>query len=389
MKESLYSKIGEYNDMKRFSQYFKPVNVLGGISGSSNTLMTCFEKWSSDPNVTYLDLARILKNYLYYLTVVIPSGIVNAKTMSHNNPNSWVFNPSDTEKILNMVNEKYEGLNSYSEDHVIKQLVQTLQPCWKTIYNTVSLTHGCFPEEMDTLYKDYLLFCLYYVFYRLVYVEDEIAELIIQENDNQSEFETIEFVDKDTIVYRSIGFLRFLLDLDSSNRNSFVRGIQKSVVHYSSIQANIDKIRSKEKEEIQKNFRTNNKKILAAEKALKKLKMGNYYTDLNLLKKYGKRDKFTKDTNYLANDDATAANNINTMILDGDDQEETNNEMNTLWNNDTNAIDHIYENNVATGVNDEDYDDDMFNDDEQNMDYDDLYDAGDNDCWDMLEKDTD
>jgi len=389
MKESLYSKIGEYNDMKRFSQYFKPVNVLGGISGSSKTLMTCFEKWSSDPNVTYLDLARILKNYLYYLTVVIPSGIVNAKTMSHNNPNSWVFNPSDTEKILNMVNEKYEGLNSYSEDHVIKQLVQTLQPCWKTIYNTVSLIHGCFPEEMDTLYKDYLLFCLYYVFYRLVYVEDEIAELIIQENDNQSEFETIEFVDKDTIVYRSIGFLRFLLDLDSSNRNSFVRGIQKSVVHYSSIQANIDKIRSKEKEEIQKNFRTNNKKILAAEKALKKLKMGNYYTDLNLLKKYGKRDKFTKDTNYLANDDATAANNINAMEMDGDDQEETNNEMNTLWNHDTNAIDHIYENNVDAGVNDEDYDDDMFNDDEQNMDYDDIYDAGDNDCWDMLEKDTD
>ena len=385
MKEALYAKIGEYVDLKRFSQYFKPLNQPVGLGGiPDNTPLTCFEKWTNDPNVSYLDLARILKNYLYYLTVVIPSGILHAKTESHFNANSWFFNKSDKEKMKDVVDERYNGLNTYTNDAIMKQIIQSLQSCWKTIYSTVALIHGCFPEEHDTLYKDYLLFCLYYVFYRLVYVEDEIAELIIQENDNQDSMDMIEFVNKDTIVYKSCCFLRYLLNLDSANRNTFVRNIQKSVIQYSSIQNNIDKIRSKEKEQIQLNFRENNKKILAAEKALKKVKMGNYYTDINLLKKYGKRDKFTKDTAYL---NTTAEQNEN---------ESSYNEMDAMWNHiqtegQGETSTHAYEDyRMDDGL--DDYDDDADNmdyDEDENMDYDELYEAGDNDGWDMLEKEND
>jgi hypothetical protein len=178
--------------------------------------------------------------------------------------------------------------------------------------------------------------------------------------------------------------------LDSANRNSFVRNIQKSVIQYSSIQNNIDKIRSKEKEQIQLNFRENNKKILAAEKALKKVKMGNYYTDINLLKKYGKRDKFTKDTAYLD----TAVQNEN---------DEPYNEMDAVWNHiqtegQGETSSHMYDNDImGDGLDnddemdygDGDEDENMDYDEDENMDYDELYDAGDNDGWDMLEKEND
>ena len=132
------------------------------------------------------------------------------------------------------------------------------------------------------------------------------------------------------------------------------------------------------------NFRENNKKILAAEKALKKVKMGNYYTDINLLKKYGKRDKFTKDTAYL---NTTAEQNEN---------ESSYNEMDAMWNHiqtegQGETSTHAYEDyRMDDGL--DDYDDDADNmdyDEDENMDYDELYDAGDNDGWDMLEKEND
>ena len=129
------------------------------------------------------------------------------------------------------------------------------------------------------------------------------------------------------------------------------------------------------------NFRENNKKILAAEKALKKVKMGNYYTDIDLLKKYGKRDKFTKDTAYLD----TAVQNENDAPY---------NEMDAMWNHiqtegQGETSPHMYDNDMMGDGLDDDDAENMDYDEDENMDYDELYEAGDNDGWDMLEKEND
>ena len=111
--------------------------------------------------------------------------------------------------------------------------------------------------------------------------------------------------------------------------------------------------------------------------------MGNYYTDINLLKKYGKRDKFTKDTAYL---NTTTEQNEN---------ESSYNEMDAMWNHiqtegQGESSPHAYEDyRMGDGLDDDADADNMDYDEDENMDYDELYDAGDNDGWDMLEKEND
>ena len=315
MKQYLQNKISVFEDFSTFSHIFSP-------TGSHSTKL-CFEKWNIDSNINYLDMTRLLKQYLYYISVLVPSYVVKNPKEPHINFSKWKLNKNDLEKLKDVAFDKYTDIISKSNP-TIRQVFQRLKTSFKTIYDTVSLMYGCFPEERASLYKRYLLFCIYYVFYRLLHIDDEIIEELSKEDaDEEDDFEMIDddivnvdYVDKSNVEHQVIGFLQFIVGLDSKVKNKTVQRIQESIMDYDVIQSNIDKIRSREKEHIQENFRTNNKKMLAIEKALKKVRMGDYYTNPDVLKKYGKRDKYTRDVNYLkdTSDDIDAEQYMNQLV---------------------------------------------------------------------------
>jgi hypothetical protein len=226
--------------------------------------------------------------------------------------------------------------------------------------------------------------------------------------DDTMNLEVLDFLDKDMVVSKMISTTRFLIGLDSGRKNPTIKYLQDSIINYSVIQTNIDKMRSREKNQIQSKFRLDNKKVLMAEKALKKVKMGDYYTDQNMLRKYGKRDKFTLDTNYV-NDSVTQDAEMNAnMILSGENGDNigVDNALQALWD-DTQGENNQ---NLYNIDNDDDDDnttrdiqntrsqlntliDDIFGDDDgdnqydndDDFDFDHEYDAMDNDDYDMIE----
>ena len=415
MKEVLYSTIREYEQYSQFAKYFKTDSNILNDMRSSNKWLLWFEKMTNDDTVSYMDLARVMKNYLYYLTIGVSNKIKNKQKMKFNTAH-WKLNKSDITGVESVQSKRYLYIDNLWDDPSIYHIYNKLQPCLTAIYETISLIYGCFPTERTSLYKRYLLFCIYYVFYRMILVEDSVVEMIVQENeirsemmelDNTMNLEVLDFLDKDMVVSKMISTTRFLIGLDSGRKNPTIKYLQDSIINYSVIQNNIDKMRSREKNQIQSKFRIDNKKVLMAEKALKKVKMGDYYTDQNMLRKYGKRDKFTLDTNYV-NDSMTqdVEMNANMILADGNGESiGIDNAAQALWN------DTQYESNQnlynADGDDDDDnmakdiqntrsqlntLIDDIFGDDRDdydnegdNVDFGNEYDAMDNDDYDMME----
>jgi len=123
--------------------------------------------------------------------------------------------------------------------------------------------------------------------------------------------------------------------------------------NYDDIQKNNYKLKHKEKENVMSNFTTDNKKQIASEKALKKLRIGKYYTNLNVVQTYGnKRDKMLFDAN------------INQAPIDEADENDEDNL--DEWNEGD-------ELNGFTDINEEDEEDDYEEDDydEENHSYED------------------
>jgi hypothetical protein len=415
MKEVLYSTIQSYDQYSQFAKYFKTdSNILNDMS-SSNKWLLWFEKMTNDDTVSYMDLARVMKNYLYYLTIGVSNKIKNKQKMKFNTAH-WKLNKSDITGVESVQSKRYLYIDDLWDDPSIYHIYNKLQPCLTAIYETISLIYGCFPTERTSLYKRYLLFCIYYVFYRMILVEDSVVEMIVQENEIRSEMmeldntinlEVLDFLDKDMVVSKMISTTRFLIGLDSGRKNPTIKYLQDSIINYSVIQNNIDKMRSREKNQIQSKFRIDNKKVLMAEKALKKVKMGDYYTDQNMLRKYGKRDKFTLDTNYV-NDSMTQDIEMNANMILADGNRENigiDNAAQALWNETQDENNQ----NLYNGDGDDDDDnmakdirntrsqlntliDDIFGDDRDdddnegdNVDFGNEYDAMDNDDYDMME----
>ena len=174
--------------------------------------------------------------------------------------------------------------------------------------------------------------------------------------------------------------MRFLVGSDPSVKNTSLVRFTNTFTRYRSIQENIDKLRASEREQIQVNFKSNNKKLLLVEKALKKVRMGDYYTNVKQLQKYGKRDQYTRDTNYLK------------TTKEEDEMEEA---VDKLWNNDNEEEEYDYEKDVLNELSDaalQDYDDEtldeMEKDDAYDFDFDVSYSneyRNENDDYDIME----
>jgi len=369
MKKTLETKVGNFRDFSAFAKEFNE---------KSKSKMLCFEKWANSKEISYLELARILKNYLYYLTVLVPSYITRSASV-HVNMAKWKYNKQDKVTIKNYLLSRPTSLNSYVDDKILQQILNQLEPCFKSIYETISLIHGCFPESNESLYKQYMLFCIYYVFYRMVHIEESLIESITKDDENE-DTEIVDFTDKVTIEHKMISFMRFLVGSDPSVKNTSLVRFTNTFTRYRSIQENIDKLRANEREQIQVNFKSNNKKLLMVEKALKKVRMGDYYTNVKQLQKYGKRDQYTRDTNYLK------------TTKEEDEMEEA---VDKLWNNDNEEEEYDYEKDVLNEMSDaalQDYDDEtldeMEKDDAYDFDFDVSYSneyRNENDDYDIME----
>ena len=293
------------------------------LQGKRNKLFETFDNWDE---FSHLSMGQLVKNYIYNLSTVIPTFLIYGKK-GHENKSQWKLMKSDVESLKTYIESKFNKLSDFnnsndSEYHAFIEHIKDIQPCFKSLYDTISLFYGCFPNTNTTLYKRYFKFCLYYCVFRMFHIRDSIFTTIINQNrDNSDELLVDTSVESIDIVYHSDKIQQKVIKMVNElfmNQNIFTT-YKKSFHNYDEIQQNNDKVKHKEKEKVMKNFLTDDKKQLVSEKTLNKLGIGKYYTKLNVVQQYGsKRDKMLFDA-IMTTQNAVDNDNKNSNDHDEDD----------------------------------------------------------------------
>jgi hypothetical protein len=327
----------------------------------SDKLFALFDNIWAD--LSPISMGNAIKNFIYHFSTMIPSFLIDGNT-GHENFSQWKLMKDDKEKFRAHLKSKFEPLSSFnktseSDYTAFIQHVKDIQPSFKILHDNISLFYGCFPKNNSSLYKRYFRFCVYYTVFRMFSIRDSIYTTIIEgysnnedDEDNNRLDSSMERVYIESQNEKIQKKMLKLLEKQFIHKNIFEKNMN-TLNNYDDIQKNNYKLKHKEKENVMSNFTTDNKKQIASEKALKKLRIGKYYTNLNVVQTYGnKRDKMLFDAN------------INQAPIDESDENDEDNL------DDWNEGDEL---NGFTDINEEDeegdYEDDEY--DEENHSYED------------------
>jgi len=354
------------NEFEKQIAYMK--EQIGHIlMGNKTKLFDSFDNWD---DVTPISMGHMIKNYIYNMSTIIPSFLVYGRK-GHENTSQWKLMKPDIENLKSFIESKYNKLSNFNDTNeseyiAFKKHIEDIQPCFKSLYDSISLFYGCFPSEKINLYKRYFKFCLYYCVFRLFQIRGTIFFTVVKEipTDDVDKILADTSVENIDIEYHRDKIQPKLIKMVEEifiNQNIF-NTYKNSFNNYNEIQENNYKIKHKEKENVMKAFLTDNKRQLNSEKAIKKLKLGIYHTNLKVIQQYGnKRDKMLFDANNTVDESSIGEENENEN--DENDVDE--------------SMDGFDEVNDYDNIDDENYNDDERYNDGENYNDDERYDDDD------------
>jgi hypothetical protein len=292
-------------------------------------LITSFDKNWHD--VSPIFMGQLTKNFIYTLSTIIPSFLVDGKK-GHENFSQWKLMKQDKDTFKIYLKSKFDNLSSFhdkindSDYTAFIHHIKNIQPDFKLLFDNISLFYGSFPNTKSSLYKRYFRFCLYYCVSRMFHIRESIYTTIGNDAMDEEDFPLDASIESVDIVNQNINIqkkMMKLLDELFVNRYNMFDKYKYTMNNYDDIQENNYKVRHKEKEIVMRNFTTDNKKQLASEKNLKKLGIGKYYTNISVVQNYGtKRDKMLFDAQnqeYRNGEDEPDDNDDDSNTNDDDD----------------------------------------------------------------------
>ena len=284
--------------------------VFRNLGIKRNTLENFLERisFSHIEKIHYTELGSFIKNYLYYICVLVPQYLKTGAKMDSMTTKTFLMK-HDVQKINTALESKYRYLNEFVNDDILCPLMETALPGLSKLYKLLSQYPGFFPTTKTSLYNRYFLFSLWFVFYYLVEItENETALNVIfkhiqqverkelEENggdtildaDSDEDVDVIELraADKATVQTKLWKFLKQLLQ----SREMFHRDKTELLLPYEEIRRNVIRLEEAEKIKMMNRFKQiAEHKTRKAEKDLKKYHLDKYYVNQDAINTYGKR----------------------------------------------------------------------------------------------------
>lgn len=250
---------------------------------------------------------QFVKNYMYYLCVLMPSYLINNHTMPEktNLKKLRQLLPKDVEAMEETLQNKYKKLFKFKDDDILKPFLENTVDELKKMYSFYSQYVSFFPSNRESLYRRFGVYMIYNIFNYLITMTNhtDLLRIITKKIDNNTSslvvtdgiIQEIELTtaDKSSIKTKVLSFIQSLLDLEGE----FVTNKSNFVFNYKDIEKNVERVEEKEKIRHMSVFaKIKDNKTRRAERDLEKYHLGRFFTDPKVIKQYGNRRNKMLDT---------------------------------------------------------------------------------------------
>ena len=278
------------------------MSVLGLSDDSINDFFNMFK---FNEKLDYTNLGLFIKNYLYYLSFLVPKYLSSLGSQQFNTKTFLMKHDIDT--LNGAIDKKYSYLNRFIDDKIIKTVLDKSSNLLKLLYNFISIIRGLFPTDRSKIYHKFLTFCFFIIFHNFVVLSEdqEITGIIfrnirkdnIEENEEHEENDLfsddedtdeidISIAEKGEIQKRILEFMTVLL----GKENMFHRDKSSLLILYDKIPSITERLEENEKNKMTKRFSDiKDNKARKSEKELKKYHIGKYYVNQKTINTYSKK----------------------------------------------------------------------------------------------------
>ena len=317
----------EIDKMKlKIQQFMREYAIsLDSIDSFFNVLS--FEKMDVD----YLTINTFVKNYLYYLCIIVPAHLIKKKSIDELYTKNKLLN-LDLLRVNDSLKKKYAYLNKFQDDEVLVPLLEKIIPKLRSYYKLFCNYYGFFPKTRISLFERYAQFTMIFIVHYMIEVTEgnELLEIIFKsirkseeddeellESDDDIEEIILQNADRNNVQIKVLSLLQTLF----SKEEIFYNDKKKLLLSYDGIRKNVERLEEMEKMKMMSNFDPKNipeHRTRKAEKELKKYHLGKYYVDQKIINTYGtKRDKMLNTDDIEEQDfimmDSELQNNMDTL----------------------------------------------------------------------------
>ena len=281
-----------------------------------NPIETLIHNMKIDKDTTdHTTMGNFVKNHLYYICIIVPNYIINNHKLD-NMYTRTILLYEDVPRVVRHIRKKFDYLNDFVNDNVIKPLLKTAIPKLQEYYRFYTQHSGFFPSDRVSLHKRFAHFSLIFVYYYLISITEDKdtlqiifkhiqtieAEHELEELDDDVEEIELQAAETHEIQKQLQKFLKKLFDTEEI----FNRENKSLLTSYEVNRQNEDRLKQMEKVKIMSRFDPKNEpehRTRRAEKDMKKYHLGKYYINQNVIKNYGKKRDEMLDTDDVHEED--------------------------------------------------------------------------------------